>query len=402
MHRKKRVLITNARTFIALDLARLFHLYGIEVFVADSLGYHICSHSNAIKKKFHVPSPRFESESYVEAVAEIVREYQIDLVLPVYEEIFYLAKGLRRFPKKCKILVPSFEILETLHNKYTFQQKLNSLGISIPKTHVIKSNEDLKNIPLEFPFILKPCYGRASQKIIKVNHAGDTPKTLIDSQQHWVAQEWLEGKKYCTYSICQDGKVNAHATYPVEYSIEGNSCLTFKSVEHPGVLKWVEKFARLENFSGQIGFDFIERSNGELFAIECNPRATSGLHLLSSEKRLIDIFFGEELDYVMKPKDQSIKQIGVAMLLYGWNSSSSLMEFFKSFFSFKDVIFDRKDYLPFLFQPCLFGYYFLRSLKLKLNFPAMFTHDIDWNGTLESEKKTPFFIPNSVKIEGQR
>ncbi|NMS18674.1 carboxylate--amine ligase, partial [Vibrio parahaemolyticus] len=34
-------------------------------------------------------------------------------------------------------------------------------------------------------------------------------------------------------------------------------------------------------YHGQVSFDFI-KSQDELYVIECNPRATSGLHLLSS------------------------------------------------------------------------------------------------------------------------
>ncbi len=382
MDNKRRVLITNASTFIALDLARLFSSEDIEVFVADSAKYHICSFSNSLKKKYLVPSPRFEPKKYINKIIKIIKDHDIDLVIPVYEEIFYIAKELEKFPKSCKVLAPNYSILESLNNKYLFQKKIEMYGFQTPNTYLLKSKEDLLNIPLDYPFMLKACYCRASQRIKKINSYKDLSDIDISFTSPWIAQEWLEGKKYCTYSLCDNGKIKAHATYPVEFSIDGNSCLTFHSVEHEAIFKWVKKLVALEKFSGQIGFDFVELPANNLYAIECNPRATSGIHLLSSEKEMIDLYFGNELDEIIKPNNKTTRQIATAMLMYGWRSSS-FSKWLKKFIRFKDIIFNRKDIKPFLFQPFLFAYYYYRSRKLRKNFPSMFTHDSDWNGNIE-------------------
>ena len=50
------------------------------------------------------------------------------------------------------------------------------------------------------------------------------------------------GRPLLHLSICRDGKVFAHATYPVGYAIDGNSCLRFESVDHPGILDWITEF----------------------------------------------------------------------------------------------------------------------------------------------------------------
>ena len=117
------------------------------------------------------------------------------------------------------------------------------------------------------------------------------PHLEIKSYNPWIAQEWLEGSKYCTYSICHEGSMRAHATYPVRFAIDGNSCLTFEAIEHAGIHEWVEKFAKATNFTGQIAFDFIELPGNKLYAIECNPRATSGVHLFKHENQIDKAFF---------------------------------------------------------------------------------------------------------------
>nr|NGX33317.1 hypothetical protein [Candidatus Anoxychlamydiales bacterium] len=123
MDTTKRVLFSNARTMISLDLARMFHSLGIEVYVVDSNKLHMCSFSKAVKKSILVPAPRFSPDKYIEAVIDIVEKEKIDLVIPIYEEIFYIAKAIDKFPKSCKVLSTSFDILEKLHNKWSFQEK---------------------------------------------------------------------------------------------------------------------------------------------------------------------------------------------------------------------------------------------------------------------------------------
>jgi predicted ATP-grasp superfamily ATP-dependent carboligase len=378
----KKILISNARSFISLDFARFFNSFGVEVFVADSNRYHICSFSNAVKKTFLVPSPRFETKKYIKAILEIVEKENIDLIIPVYEEIFYISKFLEKFPKNCKVFCTSFKILEKLHNKWTFQEKIKNFGFKTPKTYLLRNLFDFKNMDINFPFVLKACYSRASQEIKVIKSKKELEMVDFKKDKNfWIIQKFLKGKKYSTYSVCWDGMVKAHVTYPLDYSIENNSCLSFKSVKHEGIFKWVEKFIKMENFKGQIGFDFIENEEG-IFAIECNPRATSGAHLLVEEKNFKKVFFKRETEEVVLPKKSVVKQIAPGMVLYGWKKTPFL-KFLKDFFSFKDIVFDEGDIFPFLFQPILFSYYYLKSFRLKKNFPAMFTHDIDYNGFFE-------------------
>ena len=382
MDTTKRVLFSNARTMISLDLARMFHSLGIEVYVVDSNKLHMCSFSKAVKKSILVPAPRFSPDKYIEAVIDIVEKEKIDLVIPIYEEIFYIAKAIDKFPKSCKVLSTSFDILEKLHNKWSFQEKSKNYGFKTPKTYLLKNSLDLHHLDFEFPFILKACYSRASQQIKIIKEEKDIAEIDFIESDQWVAQEFLVGKKYCTYSLCKDGEVNAHITYPLDYAIEDNSCLNFKSVKHDKIFEWVERFIKLENFSGQIGFDFIESEKQGLIAIECNPRATSGAHVLCLEKDLANVFFGEASDKTIFPTKNIVKQIAPGMLMYGWQSKS-IFTFTKDFLAFKDIIFDKNDIYPFLTQPLLFLYYLFLSRKLKCNFPSMFTHDLDYNGFLE-------------------
>lgn len=329
-----------------------------------------------------MPSPRFQPKAFIDQLIEIVKKEEINLVIPTFEEIFCFSRDFHRFPKECKTFCSSYKTLDLLHNKWLFNQKLHQIGLTAPQSFLIRSSEDLSEISLKYPFILKPCYSRGAQKILKVSSKQQLNSVYIDPDNPWVAQEFLKGKKFCSYSISHKGKLNAHVTYPLQFSIDGSSCLNFEAIQHSKIQTWIKEFVEKERFTGQIGFDFIESSDGRLYPIECNPRSTSGLHLFQKEDNLPSAFFGET-SKLITPKIGFSKQIAVGMLLYGWkvmDPKKSYTQFFKKVMSVEDVIFSRKDLSPFLAQPFLFITYVIRSLKLRMRLPAMFTFDIDWNG----------------------
>ncbi|MEM8728114.1 MAG: ATP-grasp domain-containing protein [Chlamydiota bacterium] len=267
--------------------------------------------------------------------------------------------------------------MDELHNKWRFNKKIEALGFDAPKSYLIRSEEELKQLPLSPPYILKPSYSRAALCIRKVTSTSPT-LLKIDPKNPLVAQEWLHGKKFCSYSIAHHGKLASHTVYPVDISIEGNACLNFEAITHKNIQSWIASFVEKENFTGQIAFDFIETENRKLYAIECNPRGTSGIHLFQQKDSLPDAFFNTQSSLVY-PEIGYSKKLGWGMILYGWKTTH-FSKFIKKLITVEDVIFSRNDLKPFFHQPILFFVYLFRSLKIRASLPAMFTFDIDWNG----------------------
>lgn len=376
-----KILITGARSPASLDLARQLHSAGNKIYVADTSSWHICRFSNKVDKTFVVPSPRFFPLEFIDTLSSILQREGIDLLIPTCEEILTIAKYRYRFPKVCELFCSDFETIRTLHNKWLFIKKTESFGIPSPKTVLIENQSQIASLDFQKPWALKPCYSRASVRTQKITSPEAGEHLSFESFNPYIAQEWLEGKKFCSYSICRQGIVLAHATYPVEYAIDDCSCVSFRSIHHHGVLEWIQKFVKQSNFTGQIAFDFIETKDN-LYAIECNPRATHGLLLFQNEDLLAKAFFEKDIPPILA-KENSKKQIGMGMMMYGWKSEkakSNRKEFIKYFFTTRDVVFHLKDLMPFFTMPLLSIRYLLLSWKLKISVPAAFTYDLDWNG----------------------
>jgi ATP-grasp domain len=381
-----KILLTGARSPATLDLARQLRRAGHEILAADTSRNVVCRYSRAVSKMFSVPSPRFKTLEFVRAVADIVKEHQVDLLIPNWEETLYLSKGLNWFPESCRIFCSPFETIKRLHNKFLFMQELETQGFRIPKSVVIESPEELEELRFDVPYALKACYSRASEQVYKLQ-PGDPKPAIEPTPDHpWVAQEWIEGKCFCTYNVVREGVLKAHVTYPVQFAEEGKFCVTFESVAHDGILDWVRRFVATQGYNGQISFDFIQAADGTLFAIECNPRITSGIHLFSDELGIAPAMLGDPDVPVIPPPGRK-RQIFTGMLMYGWRTARSwkdVVTYLKRLFFVRDVVWRFDDIKPTLFAPLIFGGYWRASLRHKVSIPAAFTYDVDWNGELDS------------------
>lgn len=380
--KSKRILITGARFPGALDLARKLYSSGHDVFVAESTRIPITRFSNSVEKAFLVPSSRFKKRAFLNSILKIVKKHQIELIIPIFEEIFILSKNLGRFPETCKIFCDSFTTLENLHNKWLFHETLEKLGLNSPKTYLIQSKKDFKKLPHNKIHVLKTCYCRACQTLIELNPDFEIPKISFSAKNPWIAQEWITGEKFCTYSICQNGSVLAHSCYPVTHTMYGHTAARFQSLENKSIEKWVKKIVKSLNYTGQIAFDLIQSEDGTLHPIECNPRATSGLHLFDDSDR-IDRAFLSGTKTMIRPEFGREKQMMVGMMLHRWQGHSAPLltkAFWTGLVERQDISFQKNDILPFMIHPLLFVNYWIQSKRLGIDIPSAFTHDLEWNG----------------------
>jgi len=361
---------------------------GHDVLIADSVPFPITRFSRLVKKTFRTPRPRYQPVEWTRAIARITDEEGVDLVVPIHEGTEILANTIKRypelFPDARKLFFSDSDVEARLESKYEFQAALKALGIPTLDFALARSQEELDALDFDGAFALKRVFGRGSQEVYKVL-AGELPRGLsFEPQNPWIGQEWADGTNYCSYSVCHDGQVKAYAVYPVRYAIGGTSCLAFESVQHEGIAAWVRECVKAFNFTGQIGFDFIEVPGRGLFAVECNPRATSGILLFDPETGVDRAFFGVN-DAVIVPKPGTSKMVGPGMLMYGWRKSSvkgnTFRGFLRDYLRTDGVIFDRRDPGPGLAVPLAMGNILAEAVRYRVNIPEAFMHDHEWDGT---------------------
>ncbi|MFN8411727.1 MAG: hypothetical protein U0Z26_05015 [Anaerolineales bacterium] len=374
------ILFTGGRAPATLDLVRAFQRAGHTVFMAESLRGHLSQPSNAIHANFLVPPPRQEKDAFLFALKKIVKENQIDLLIPTCEEVFYTAMAHDELP----VFTEPIKKLNQFHNKWNFVINSVDGNLYVPETMLVRSQNDLLHAFAQWrELVLKPVYSRFASRTLILPPLKKALSTLtFETKEMWIAQEYKEGQVFCTYSVCHQGHITAHTTYPSKFTAGQGATIAFEHVEHPAIFEWVRTFVKRYQLTGQVAFDFIQTADGQIFALECNPRATSGVHLLASHPRFAEAFLNPDMDCIT-PIENGYYMLSAAMILYALPASlihGRFGEWFKTFFTSDDVILNFKDPLPFLLQ--------LRSLlatrtiasRQKISLLEASTFDIEWNG----------------------
>ena len=112
-----RVLITSSRNTFALDLVRKLGSVGHTVFASDTYDGAVGSHSRFLAGHLVTPSPRFETDAFIETVSAYVRAHDIDLIIPTFEDVFYLAARVADLPEGVELFAGSFSDLARLHEE---------------------------------------------------------------------------------------------------------------------------------------------------------------------------------------------------------------------------------------------------------------------------------------------
>ena len=382
------ILLTGGRAPVTLDLARAFRRAGYTVFMAESLRGHLSEPSAAVKANFVVPAPRSEPEAFVAALKRIIEENKVELLIPTCEEVFHIAKGVFGRGEMtspllpCRVFTEPIETLDRFHNKWKFVLAAGECDLRVPESILISRRDDLLLAFAQWRrLVLKPVYSRFAARTLILPSLNEAFAKLTFNEP-WIAQEYIEGQSFCSYSVCQNGRITAHAVYPTNFTAGAGVTIAFQPVEHAAIDAWVQCFVKHFNVTGQMAFDFIQTPEGEVVALECNPRATSGLHLLTGNPQFVESFFNPEMNCV-KPQAQTSRMLGTAMLVYGLPMSIWKGRFgawLQTFLHSDDVLFDLNDPLPFLLQARSILTYVLLGHKHGISALQASTFDIEWNG----------------------
>ena len=70
------ILLTNGRFPVSIDLARQLTRVGHNVYVVDPMHYHVCKFSNAVRKSWWVPAPHVDGRGYVKGMLDAMAEVE--------------------------------------------------------------------------------------------------------------------------------------------------------------------------------------------------------------------------------------------------------------------------------------------------------------------------------------
>ncbi|MEM7081571.1 MAG: ATP-grasp domain-containing protein [Pseudomonadota bacterium] len=387
------VLLTLGRLPVALEIARSFAAIGWRVVVAEPFGLHLLRHSRSVSDSYQTPAPRHDPRAYRQALCDIIEREQVALVVPVSEETLHVAALAAQID--CPLYCPPPAALLTLHDKLLFNKAAHAAGLSVPRSCALDSEQSA--ILATDACVVKPrlsCSGRgvvhyAPGELLSClpsPHRTEDPEhpdqqTKVPSQlglpQDSLVQQAVEGQELSSLALARDGQVVANVVYRANVR-SGSVAVVFERVAHPAISQWVDAFVAHQRHTGFIGFDFIIDAQGVPYALECNPRANSGIHFFSGSALAKAILDSEQVNV----RAESVLQESYSTfttVLGRLTNRDARREAFGWLRRARDVTWSRDDPWPFLLMTINTWPLIYRAIRHRQTFAEVAALDLEYS-----------------------
>ncbi|VDB94187.1 unnamed protein product [Peniophora sp. CBMAI 1063] len=343
---RKTVLITGARNTKCLFLARTFSRAGCRVIVAeepDWFGLNMTRFSKAVKQYHPLPDPAISAQLYKDAIVNLVLRERVNVFLPCSSPSYTVldaiaALAITHRAPRCTSFIPHPDLVTALDRKDEFISLCKCLDMPVPASRLVRSVEEAVD------WLHSPDTTIAGQQYITKGLAFDdlartdmTPLPLatpaqtkvhlehlplpISPRHNYVIQHLLRGPEYCTHAAVRDGELVAFVTCRssdmlMRY-VDVKSRFSAQSEEERAkeyavgvqaedwtrtfLARWKDKLERDKDMSGKsvreltghFCVDFIlNEADGQLYPIECNPRAHTAVVLFAGIPQLASYYLG--------------------------------------------------------------------------------------------------------------
>jgi hypothetical protein len=297
----KTILVTGVGMTKGLFIARSFHKSGHTVIGADFEPHYIpvCGRfSSSLKKFYRLPSPSSGRESYKKRLIEIIHREKVDLWISCSGVMSAVqdgeaAEAVEKYTN-CKAVQFGTAVTQTLHEKHSFIEKTESLGLNVPETLLITSVDDgmevLDSVSKDKKYILKSVgvddSVRADMTLLPLSSDSSTCEHLSNFRpsmsRPFVLQQFVRGPEYCTHAIIIHGRVAAFTACKSAELLMHYDPLPQKDPIFKAMLEYTETYVQRmrQDNTGHFSMDFLfdetdssRKLEKRIFPIECNPRA---------------------------------------------------------------------------------------------------------------------------------
>ncbi len=358
---RKTVLVSGAKMTKALVLARAFDRAGHRVILCESERYALNAHRFSNAAHAFRALPDSGSPSYARALKRVIHEFDVDVFVPVTSPAGSLHDSalVPDLSEVSEVLHVGPDLIDALDDKAQFSEIAARHELRTPKTIKVQSPDEVLAFDFSHearPFILKSiAYDPVGRLDLTRLPMADTlamdeyVRALpISAENPYVLQEFIEGTEYCTHGFFRSGELRVHCccnSSPFQ--------VNYDHIDKPAIRHWVEAFGQATGLTGQASFDFIEADDdGEIYAIECNPRTHSAITLFGEDDRLAGAYLDDGEAEPIEPRGDAQATYWTAhelwRLIDAFPSSPKLRERLAVLADGRDAVLDARDPLPFL------------------------------------------------------
>ncbi len=284
--------------FQGLGILRSLARQNVPTYLLDE-GLCIGRFSRYTKRFTRCPSVKQEA-IFFDFLTDLARKEDLRgwIIYPNDDEtVCFLAKHKEQLEEYYRVTTLSWDIVRFAYDKRLTYQLAEKIGIAIPKTVCPRNVEELEQLDIEFPVIIKPSvkepfYSKTRKKAIRVNNREQlvqefTKAALIIGGSGLMIQELIPGGPSCLFSVGSLykngeflGKIVARRTrqHPMDF---GHATTYAETVDIPELEESTKKILGAMGYHGLSEVEFmLDPRDGRYKLIEINARAW-GWHTLA-------------------------------------------------------------------------------------------------------------------------
>ena len=276
-----RVLLTEGSSLSARQTLYALSYAGAHVDVCDPAPHScLARYSRLVGNCYRCPSFTADPLGYLEFLKEHTRAQAYDVLFPVHDQVYLLARCRHLFKGTVGLAVPQFATLERLQSKAQFMRLLAELGLPHPSTVLVRTRPELERVQ-SFPCYVKLAYSTAGRGVWLVHDRAQRDR-IADRLEYdgWLAgdreilvQRPAAGVLRVVQCVFQRGRLVAGHCYQARALGVGGSARARVSVSDPCVMKQMAALGGHLRWHGALTLDYIwDPETGRPAYIDANPR----------------------------------------------------------------------------------------------------------------------------------
>lgn len=212
-----------------------------------------------------------EWETIANHINQYCRQENIDVIIPGGIQATFILSKIQPLINTAKVFpLDRPETIQRIHNKWHLYADLSPLGLSFPKSILLENLNQLQNLDLQFPIMVKPIELADSRGIKRLDSLGETEKylttTTIDNQLPLILQEYVDGFDIDLSVLADKGEI-------IAWTVQRAFPYHIEIFSHDPVLELGKQMISFYNFTGVAHFDLrVDKVTNQVKILECNPR----------------------------------------------------------------------------------------------------------------------------------
>jgi predicted ATP-grasp superfamily ATP-dependent carboligase len=338
----------------------------------------ICFFSRYAASRTILPNPKKNPDSFVQGLIGMLQNKSYDVLLPVSYIAYQLcALHKEEIWKYTKLAIADYEHISLASSKIETYCLARELQIPYPAFYEIKNQEELKDLPIRFPCVVKAAF-EAGKNIVEYavdrldlieKYARVCRENKFDAQLP-IVQEYISGEGVGFFAFYQHGVCKRFFMHRRvrEYPVSGGASVCAESWYHPTVFEYGKRVLDHLGWQGVAMVEFKQDSRTGLYNLmEINAKFWGSLDLaLAAGVDFPEYLIQDAMGVNLAPEGKTYRDITYQWVLNGElfhviEKPSHLWGAIRDLFKSKKDIWLR-DPGPIVFQ---FAYLFVHLYKKK-------------------------------------